>query len=69
MAAARMSVVEISVTVEIDGRNFTTQIAGSYDALRSVEAARGVGRQIGDQLGECLALRIQHGGPISRAAA
>lgn len=69
MAAARMSVVEISVTVEIDGKPFVTQIAGSYDALRSVEAARGGGRQIGEQLGECLALRIQHGGPISRAAA
>lgn len=64
-AAVRMAVVEVSVTVEVGGKSFTTQVAGAFDALRSVEAARGAGRAIGDQVGESLALRLQHGERLS----
>lgn len=55
-AAPRLAVVEISVTVEV---------AGAFDALRSVDAARGAGRAIGEQVGESLALRLQHGERLS----
>lgn len=64
-AAPRMAVLEVSVLVEVDGKSFTTQVAGSFDALRSVEAARGAGRAIGEQVGESLALRLQHGERLS----
>ena len=68
-AAVSMSVVEISVAVEIAGQLYTTRLAGSFDALRSAPAARGAGRQIGEMVGECLALRIQHGGPVTAQGA
>ncbi|MBU1522087.1 MAG: hypothetical protein KJ728_11780 [Alphaproteobacteria bacterium] len=64
-AAPRMAVLEVSVLVEVGGKSFTTQVAGSFDALRSVEAARGAGRAIGEQVGESLALRLQHGERLS----
>lgn len=66
MTVARsMAVVQITVTVQVDGKAFDTHLAAAFDPLRSVEAARGAGRQIGELLGECLALRFQHGGPVA----
>jgi hypothetical protein len=59
-----MAVVEVTVTVEVDGKLYPTQIAGAFDALRSIEAARGAGRQIGELVSDCLALRLQHGQPL-----
>lgn len=60
-----MSVIDVTVTVEIEGKPFVTQVAGSFDALRSIDAARGAGRQIGELVSESLALRFQHGERLS----
>jgi hypothetical protein len=68
MTAARMTVLSLSLIVEQGGRPHPVEIAAAFDPIRSPDAARAAGRQIGDLLGEVLDRRIRHGGALEAAA-
>jgi len=58
---SRFTVIDITVAIQKGDRIEHTQLAASFDAITTQDAARNVGRQIGAGLGEALALQLQQG--------
>ncbi len=58
---ARFTVVDITVAIQKGDRLEHTQLAAAFDVITTQDAARLVGRQIGVDLGEALALQLQQG--------
>lgn len=57
----RLTVLGVTVALQKGDQVEHTHVAAAFDEIRSPDAARGAGRQIGDQLGEMLARQLQHG--------
>lgn len=65
MTAPRFTVVSATLGVEQGGQTREVAIAAAFDEVRSQDAARAVGREIGEALGDNLCRRLQHGEGLS----
>lgn len=58
---ARLTILGVTVAVQKGDAVEHTHVAAAFDVVRHQDAARVVGKQIGQQLGEMLALHLQQG--------
>lgn len=56
---ARLTIVDATVAIQKGDRLEHTQVAVAFDAITTQAAARNAGRQIGEAMGEALALQLQ----------
>ncbi|MGH7018297.1 MAG: hypothetical protein ACREEY_00355 [Brevundimonas sp.] len=56
---ARLTIVDATVAIQKDDQLEHTQVAVAFDAITTPAAARTAGRQIGEAMGEALALQLQ----------
>jgi len=69
MADTRLSILEVTVALERFGVLQHVTVAASFDKIASSEAARTVGRQIGEALSDNLERRLRHGEDLGSIAA
>lgn len=56
---ARLTIVDATVAIQKGDHLEHTQVAVAFDAITTQAAARNAGRQIGEAMGEALALQLQ----------
>lgn len=60
-----LSVVTVRVGVQQGGKIKPVEISTAFDQIRTADQARAAGRQIGEAMGDVLALRLQQGETLS----
>lgn len=55
----RLTIVDATVAIQKGDQLEHTQVAVAFDAITTQAAARTAGRQIGEAMGEALALQLQ----------
>lgn len=65
MTAPAFTVVGVTLQLEQGGRVTEAAIAAAFDKVTTQDAARTVGREIGQALADNLCQRLQHGEALS----
>jgi len=59
------TVLSLSLDLIQDDQRHPLEIAGAFDRIQSPEAARAVGRAIGDLVADVLERRLRHGASLA----
>lgn len=59
--SAPFTLLSVKLEVHRDGRAYPSEVAYTPDPIRTQEAARSTGRQLGEIIGDILAKRLQQG--------
>ena len=58
---AAFTLLSVKLEIHRGGRTYPSEVSASLDPIRTQEAARSAGRQLGEILGDVLAMRLQQG--------